>query len=79
MAWMNFGIAEAKRRFPELIRAAEQGQRVVITRNSKPVAQILAAPAERRQVRLGGMKGRIRFLPGWDVPVDSDRLLAGEL
>lgn len=76
---MDVSIAEAKNRLPELIRAVEQGERVVITRHGKPVAQILAAPAERRQVRLGGMKDRIRFLPGWDAPVDPDRFLAGEL
>lgn len=75
---MVFSIAEAKNRFPEIIRAVEQGERVVITRHGKPVAQILAAPVERRQVRLGGMKHRIRLLPGWDAPVDPDRFLAGE-
>jgi hypothetical protein len=30
-------------------------------------------------VRLGGMKGRIELLPGWDAPIDLDRFLEGEL
>jgi hypothetical protein len=30
-------------------------------------------------VRLGGMRGRIRLLPGWDDPVDLDRFLEGGL
>jgi Antitoxin Phd_YefM, type II toxin-antitoxin system len=34
---MNVSIAEAKNRLPELIRAVENGQKVVITRHGKPV------------------------------------------
>jgi prevent-host-death family protein len=76
---MDVSIAEAKNRLPELIRAVENGETVVITRHGKPVAQIAPPPAERRQVRLGGMKGRIQLLPGWDDPVDLDRFLEGDL
>jgi prevent-host-death family protein len=76
---MDVSIAEAKNRLPEIIRAVEQGENVIITRHGKPVAQIGPPPAERRQVRLGRMKDRIRFLPGWDAPVDLDRFLSGDL
>jgi len=76
---MDVSIAEAKNRLPELIRAVESGEKVVITRHGKPVAQIAPAPPERRPVRLGGMKGRIQFMPGWDAPVDLDRFLEGDL
>jgi prevent-host-death family protein len=76
---MDVSIAEAKNRLPELIRAVENGERIVITRHGKPVAQITPPPLGRRQVRLGGMKDRIQLLPGWDEPVDLDRFLAGEL
>jgi prevent-host-death family protein len=76
---MDVSIAEAKNRLPELIRAVEGGEKVVITRHGKPVAQIAPPPPERRPVRLGGMKGRIQLLPGWDAPVDPDRFLGGDL
>jgi antitoxin (DNA-binding transcriptional repressor) of toxin-antitoxin stability system len=62
-----------------LIRAAEGGESVVITRHGRPVVQLLPAPARRRKVRLGGMRGRIRLLPGWDKPIDIDRFLEGGL
>jgi antitoxin (DNA-binding transcriptional repressor) of toxin-antitoxin stability system len=62
-----------------MIRAVEAGERVIITRHGKPVAQISPPPPERRQVRLGGMRERIRLLAGWDAPVDLDRFLAGGL
>jgi prevent-host-death family protein len=76
---VDVSIVEAKNRLPELIRAVEAGEQVVITRHGKPAAQLTPAPPAQRPVRLGGMKNRIRFLPGWDAPVDLDRFLAGEL
>ena len=76
---MDFTTAEAKNRLPELIRAAERGEQVVITRHGRPVAQIAPPPVGRRKVRLGGMKDRIHLLSGWNAKVDPDRLLNGEL
>ena len=66
---MDVSIVEAKNRLPELIRAVEEGEKVVITRHGKPVAQLSPPPPERRPVRLGGMKDRIQLLPGWDAPI----------
>jgi prevent-host-death family protein len=76
---MDVSIVEAKNRLPELIRAVEDGEKVVITRHGKPVAQLAPPPPERRQVRLGGMKDRIQLLPGWDAPIDLNRFLEGDL
>lgn len=76
---MEFSTGEAKNRLTQLIRAAEQGEQIVITRHGRPVAQIAPPPAARRKPRLGGMKNRIRLLPGWNAPVDPDRFLQGEL
>jgi prevent-host-death family protein len=76
---MDVSIVEAKNRLPELIRAVEDGEKVVITRHGKPVAQLAPPPPERRQVRLSGMKDRIQLLPGWDAPIDLNRFLEGDL
>lgn len=76
---MDVSIAVAKNRLTQLIRAVESGERVVITRNGKPVAQIAPPPPARRKARLGGMKSRIQLLPGWDAPVDLDQFLEGKL
>lgn len=76
---MQVSIAEAKNRLPELIRAVEGGEKVVITRHGKPVAQITPAHAEDRRIQWGSLRDRIRLLPGWDDPVDLDRFLAGNL
>jgi prevent-host-death family protein len=76
---MDVSIVEAKNRLPQLIRAVEEGEHIVITRNGKPVAQIAPPPPERRKVRLGSMRDRIRLHPGWDAPMDLDRFLEGRL
>ena len=76
---MDFSTGEAKNRLTELIRAVEQGEQIVITRHGRPVAQIVPPPPQRRKAKLGGMNDRIRLLPGWDAPVDPDRLIEGGL
>ena len=76
---MDISVADAKNRLPELIRAVEAGERVVITRHGKPVAQITPAPPERRRVQWGSMRDRIQLLPGWDEPVDVDGFLEGNI
>jgi prevent-host-death family protein len=76
---MTVSVAEAKDRLPELIRAVEAGEKIVITRHGRPVAQLAPAPKTRRRVRLGAMKERIRLRPGWAAPVDDDQFLAGDL
>lgn len=73
--FMDVNTAAAKNRLPELIRAVEGGELVIITRHGKPVAQLGPPPANRRKPVLGGMKGRIRLLPGWDDPITEEELL----
>ncbi len=74
---MNVGVAKAKDRFTELLRAAEEGETVVITRHGKPVAQLVPAPRGRRKIRLGWMRGQIKFHPGWNKPMSEEDFLAG--
>lgn len=72
---MEVSEAEAMNRLSELIRAAEDGEQVVITRDGRPVAQIAPPPPARRKPVLDGMRGRIRLLPGWDDPMTEEELL----
>ena len=76
---MDVSVAEAKNRLPELIRAMEHGEEVVITRHGKPVAQIAPPPADRRPIRLGAMRDPIKLLPGWDEPITEEELLERRL
>ena len=72
---MDVSIAEAKNRLPELIRAVESGEKVVITRHGKPVAQITPAPPERGRIQWGSMRDSMKLYPGWDDAIGEDDLL----
>jgi prevent-host-death family protein len=76
---MVVSTAEAKNRLPQLIRAVQAGEDVIITRHGQPVAQLTTLMvAKRPKVIFGGMKDIIKLYPGWDDPIDEDRFLAGD-
>ena len=76
---MDVSTAEAKNRLPQLIRAVEAGEVVIITRHGKPVAQLNPPPPTQSKVEFGGLRDRIKLYPGWDDPIDEDRFLEGDL
>lgn len=72
---MTVGIAEAKNQLPKLIRAMEAGEEVVITRHGAPVARLARPEAEKHEIKLGWMRGKMKLLPGWDDPITEEELL----
>jgi prevent-host-death family protein len=70
---MDISVADAQNTLPELLRLVEAGEQVVITRNGKPVAQIVAPPLQRRVVTFGTMRGKIHCKSGWDDHIDLVR------
>ena len=54
---MQIAIAEAKAQFAELIRRAEAGEAIELTRYGRPVARIVAADRTAGRPLIGAMKG----------------------
>jgi prevent-host-death family protein len=54
---MQIAIAEAKAQFAELIRRAEAGEQIELTRYGRPVARIVAAECPVGRPLIGAMKG----------------------
>lgn len=52
-------IHEAKTTLSQLVEAAEAGERVVIARAGKPVAEIVRVRGRLRGIRLGGLRGKV--------------------
>lgn len=52
---------EAKSRLSELIRAAEQGDDVIVARNGQPVAKIIPWPPARPERSAGKWRGRVAY------------------
>jgi prevent-host-death family protein len=44
----HIGVKQARQQLPELIDRVEAGEEIVITRQGKPVAQLVAAPKTSR-------------------------------
>ncbi len=70
---MQIAIAEAKAHFAELIRRAEAGEEIELTRHGRPVARLTAsAPAANRLI--GCMKGQ--FSLPTDIGAGDDEVAA---
>jgi prevent-host-death family protein len=66
----QFNIAEAKARFSELIEKAVLGEEVIVAKDNKPVARIVALRPAHRQP--GTAKGQVLYLsPEFDAPLEE--------
>lgn len=80
---IHVSVADAKTRLTELLRAAEAGERVVITRHGKPVAELAppaAIPLNRFSLDVIAERQRARGVnpaKGWMSP-DFDAPLPDE-
>ena len=71
---MKVSVAEAKNKLPELIRVAEDGERVTICRRGTPVVDIVRTkkPTGKKR-RLGTLRGQIEILdPNWWKPMTGE-------
>ena len=78
---MDISIAEAREQLADLIKIVQEGRKVLITDDGKPVAELAPPPPPplvRKKVVFGGMADRIKLLPGWDDPMDEEDFLQGE-
>ena len=71
---MNVSVYDAKTNLSRLLDRAANGEEVVITRNGRPVARLVAAAPARKPRKLGLLKGRIRVSKDFDAPLPDDVL-----
>ena len=71
---MNVSIYEAKTRFSELIARVEQGEELVVSRRTRPVARIVPI-RDSGQKRIGLLAGR-PFRMGEDFDAEMSDALA---
>ena len=65
---MHATVAEAKARLAELIRRAEGGEEIVLTRHGRPVARLSPATEIAKRPLIGALAGQI------DISDDFDEL-----
>jgi prevent-host-death family protein len=73
---MQFSVADAKNKLPELIKAVEDGRPVTICRRGVPVVDIVRTkkPAHKKRI-LGTLKGKIQVLDAnWWKPMSAEEV-----
>jgi prevent-host-death family protein len=72
---MQVSIYQARQQLSELVKRAERGEEIILTRHNHPVARLVkAAPAQRV---LGAARGLIKELdPDWWKPMTDDEVEA---
>jgi len=73
---MEVNIYEARQQLSKLVKRAEQGEEIVLTRHSRPVAKLVkATPAKKRQ--LGLYRGHnVVIDPDWWKPMTDEEVEA---
>ena len=62
----TFNIADAKSRFSELVQKAMVGEEVIIAKDNRPVARLVAFPMPGKMRKPGSAKGKIWTAPDFD-------------
>ena len=75
---MNVNVYAAKTNLSQLLDRAAAGEEIVITRNGRPVAKLVAATTPRKPRKLGVLKGRLRIRKDFDAPLPDELLDAFE-
>ncbi len=65
-------LEEAKEHLDELVEQAARGEEVIITRNSRPLARIVAIQI-RKARQFGSAKGLIEISDDFDAPLEDFR------
>ncbi len=63
---MIISIAQAKAKFSQVIRKAESGEPVIITRHGEPVVTLHAVQHRPNLPKIGSMKGKIEIANDFD-------------
>jgi prevent-host-death family protein len=66
---MQVTVSEAKAHFAELLKAAEAGQTIVVTRHGKPVVRMQGVEEPASLPRIGALKGQIWMADDFDAPL----------
>jgi len=79
---MTYTVAQAKNKLPELIKQAEAGSRVTITKRGIPVVEIVRKTEDTPRKRVFGVLGDKKVIldPDWARPQeDLEAWLAGDV
>jgi prevent-host-death family protein len=65
---MQVNIREAKNQLSKLVRAALNGDEVIIANHGKPMVRLVKMAGQPKTRGFGAMKGQIAMAADWDSP-----------
>lgn len=65
-------IHDAKTQFSKLVEAVSQGEKVIIAKAGKPVAQLTAIDSAVPARKPGSLKGKIKIADDFDAPLPDE-------
>jgi prevent-host-death family protein len=68
-------IYDAKTRLSQLVDRAASGEDIVVSRHGKPLVRITRLAQDKRPIRFGVLKGRVKIAADFDAPL-PDGVLA---
>ena len=71
-------IHEAKTNLSQLLRRASNGEEIIISRGSKPVARLVPIGERKDKRQPGSLKGRFSISPEFSEPLPDDEISAWE-
>ena len=76
---MQITIAEAKAHLSEIIRRAEDGEEIVLTRHGRPAVRLIPAGAQPSRGLIGALAGQIEIAEDFDdLPEEMLEALRGD-
>jgi prevent-host-death family protein len=73
-----YNLYQAKSALSSLVDRAASGEEIVIAKNGKPLAKLVAVGRPIRPRIPGGWEGRVRIAEDFDMPLPADILDAFE-
>lgn len=65
-------VAGLKARLASFLQMVEDGDEVVITRHGRPIALLTRPRATTPGPKLGTLRGKIQYSPGWNEPMTDE-------
>ena len=78
----SYNVHEAKSNLSRLLQETAAGEEVIIMRDGKPVAELIAYRKRGSKRQLGFAAGQIEMAEGWQRPMtddEADAFLGGRL
>lgn len=67
----HYNIHQAKAQLSALVRKAMLGEEIIIAKDNKPVAKLVAFTPVQGQRKPGSAKGQVWIAPDFDAPLEA--------